>query len=212
MSYVWDEVYYYGLKVKVVPVNGRKPYLTGEAPAFKAIIRNSENRRRYGKLAFRWLLAIKRTYRIVSIDIEPNGVQEHVFESERLYTEGTAMYDLLIVGEPEKYVETPWQDLWNKVVTWDEGRLTCHTLCSYKVVDRDTYEEEERRHLESLKEIKRIGERLETLRDEILKENEARIRQTARELDQEFRSELERLRTEVLQLWESRKKKPFEVV
>lgn len=174
---------YQGLRLKLTPTDGKGFYLTGDESLFKLVVMNLEERKRTGKLGLRWRYGTgsdaPASLRIVTIELDPKETKEYIINKELHMTEGGIVCTVEDIGPPESHEAT---DVGQMEKWLQHQSPTYHVICTYKVIDRAQYEADTRRHEEVLAGQREITQRLQNLKEEIMRETDERLNNASAEL------------------------------
>ncbi|MCP8315834.1 MAG: hypothetical protein H3Z52_12440 [archaeon] len=164
------EVDYKGLLVRVEPTEDKPFFLTGETTDFRIKITNLEDNKREGKLSIRWRYGFGFGMPFhaipVEIDLEPKETKEFLLTTEWHRYEGSVICCIDEIGMPEDHKNMSTDEFHKKIKSESPE---FYVLCTYKVMDKTTYEEERKRYETLLKEQKDLRESIEKLREDITK-------------------------------------------
>lgn len=136
-----EEIFYDNLWISIESESEEKTfYLSGDTPLFRVIIRNENDKTRYGFILIRWILGNLDTLRPIKFEIGPHLTKKYDLLREWLYREGTGIYELRTMSKhSEEY--TSENEIKSEYYSSDTG---LHPLCSYYVRDKDQFSYEER--------------------------------------------------------------------
>lgn len=164
------EVNYYGLLIRLEPVDDKPFYLTGETSSFNLRVVNLENRKRKGKLSIKWRygFGFQTPYRAipVEVELEPKETKESILIDEWHRYEGSVACVLEEFGSPEDHVNITMDDFLKKIRSQSPE---WYVLCTYRVMDKATYEEEKKRYETLLEKQEDVKKSIEKLREDITK-------------------------------------------
>lgn len=140
-------------------------YLTGDTTLFKLRIKNRQDKKRRGGVAFIIESTKKNNnYHYFDFEVDPLGSWETVFNTIHHTTEGFYEISIIDKGPPERWAEVYAKGV--QYVTEEDEALPRIPVTTFTVKDRGVYEEEERRHKELMERV--VKKEAETLRTHVI--------------------------------------------
>jgi hypothetical protein len=162
-------------KLTKTPLTPQPFFLTGDISLPQLIVGNMAEKTRTGKLALMYHLPDGRgRFEYVEFTVEPNKTYEQfVFSPINHVEEGFSRIELVDMGEPDKFASTPRQRFEEMATRGWPGI----TMTTFTVKDKGVYEDEQRKHRETLERQERIEQKLDKLPETVLAEVHRRIKE-----------------------------------